>query len=552
MDFLGISKKPLFNRLIDNKIFWNVSLFLCAVTLLYSLIYALKRGLLFSDESYYLLNISNHSQSMGMTWYRKYAFFLKDVSIFNIRLFTVCSFIFSGMLFLTGFLSYSKTKFKLEYVFLIIISLFTFTSPVQFVPNYITINLIVIYSSFGLLLLGISLKNRLLKSINLFICGVLIGQLPFIMLPNVLLLFLIIFYLFIIKDNIIVHLSSIIVGFIFGILLFFKFLFPFSEFYIEFTSTLEYLKFDKTHGIKNMIVWSISTVLYFIKSVLPIAIVLFIFIAKDFVFNRSIKNIIGLSLILFLLCNIYNDHIMNYTQLSDPSVNFALFLGLTLWLFSLYKGKSDLFWLGLVLFFIPIFASLGTDVKFEYRSALYMMPISFYIYFVLSENKLIFIKFFYLLFIILSVLRFSVEFIHRPGWAGYVISDQKSSILNINSKVDILLDERTSKELNIIKDIVPPHSDVYISSCYAFGYVYILKLNTPLLYYNYNDDVMNALFSKQPNLLKNEIYLIEDEIIPFPENNYFNRAFNNNNLVYQNDRFTITKYTNTPTKDNVN
>jgi hypothetical protein len=432
------------------------------------------------------------------------------------RLLTTVLCLISSSVFAYGFKQYFQTGSLKDYLLLSFAGLFLFWIPVQLIPHNSTFNLVIFYIGSGFFLL--SLKSKTFKKIVLwgFLTGIIFSQLIFVMVTNIpvySVILLLPFTLIKEKKEKLLLLLSIILGSISGLALFFLFIIPIHEVYYNFLKGINYLSFIDSHGVKVIIKWIISTIFYFISEIMIPSVLLLVLFTNNFN-KKNIVRIIIYSLVIYALYIIGRDIIYNYTHLTSPSIIYIFIFAILMHL--IINKEFKYFWLGLFILSIPFFASLGTNVKFELFSVVYIMPALLFIYFFLCQtgNKKLLFVFFVILFICL--IRFSIEYIVSPGWNGYVIAGQKKSIASLNINHDILLDAERYNTLEELQEYIPQEAEVIVSNINLWGYVYLLGAKTPILFYTYNEDFLNYYLKQNP-FNEDCLYLLESKQVQFPE-----------------------------------
>ena len=518
----------------------KILLILC-ITVLATVLYSLNKGIIFSDEAWYLLHLNPGIATLNYSQWYSYVITLFPDNLLLIRLSTIILFLVSTTVFAFGFKQFFQTGSLKEYLFLSLAGIFLLWIPAQLIPNNTSFNLIIFYFGGGVFLLGLSSKSYK----QLFLWGTLTGiafsQLVFVMITNLpfyLMILLIAVTLLKEKNTKLLFLIAIILGSLLGLVLFFLFITPLRDVYNNFLKASNYLSFIDSHGIKVILRWLVSTSFYFLREIMLPSILLLILLT-NYLGKSKLNNLIIYSLLLYAVYSILRDIIYNSTHLTSPAFIYIFICAIIIQL--IIRKEFTYVWLGLFSLSIPFFASLGTDVKFELRSTIYIMPALIFIYFYLcyTGNKNLLLVYFVILFICIG--RFSGEYIFTPGWNGYIIAKQNKSLNSLNINQNILID---SERYNIIKELqfyIPPKAEVLVSNNKLWGYVYLLGAKTPILYFNYNESLLKYYFKNNP-LEVNCLYLLESKRAPFPDKIYVREIFITTDTIYLKQNFDLILY----------
>jgi hypothetical protein len=368
-------------------------------------------------------------------------------------------------------------------------------------------------------MLLLSGKSLFSKYIWGTITGFLFGQLFFIMITNttyIMFLFASIFFLKHHKKYWVHYCAAITAGILFAGVFFFVVLKSFDSYLTDFNLALNSLYLDESHGFRVIIKWVRDTGLYFTKEIILPSFLLFFIMLKT---NSS--QLIKFLTVLVLTGSIAYSFILNFffdnLNMTTPSPIYILILFLILILIE-RKDRQNIV-LVVVLLFIPFFASMGTIVSFNVRSTIYLTPLILILFIFLRQEDLNKLTMVFHAILIVALIRFSTEFIFTQGWQGYVINNQKTELATIGINVNIKLDKSKIEGIKELKALIPSHSMVINGPDY-WGYVYLLELNVPYYYFDFNEAGWNNYCSKRiekPSIL----YLIENTSQPFPNPDIF-------------------------------
>jgi len=484
-----------------------------AIFVLYTVLWSLNKGLVFADESFYLLHLQQPNGVVSFSEWPFYAQLIFPKDLFTIRLITI----FLQLLSI-GILSFSINRFFktipfFEILSIGIIGMFVFFSPVQFVPNYVTFNSILITLSTGFFLLMLQAEEKRQKYIFGILTGFSIGPLIFIMVTNIpficLMSFIVLVYS---KKDKIVQLLSITIGIVLSVLFFFVFVRTYNNYLNDLNMALDYLATDQSHGNSSMVDWVIDVILYALKSIIPAA--LLFFVSLNLFKNKPIKYFLFSIAILIMLFDIRSNFLDDIKNINTPTPVFIILLAITLNAF--FNKKFQLASILIFALFIPFFSSLGTDVSYIIRSTMYLVTPFVLIFCLLKtqENKK-FILPFYLL-ISLFLFRHKILFPTNTGWHNFKLSDQTISVKSIGINQNIKLDQPKIERLKKLKSIIPINSKLAVSNNTLWGNAFLLSLNP--LYLSYVFDEKNTIKAlKELTDKKETVYLLEDIYSPFPK-----------------------------------
>ena len=299
MNSLGIYNEKL-NRLLK-ILLWPLSIVVLCLT-----IKGLNRGLIFSDEGYYLDRLMNPEKALlfGSDWV-SFSGFFRSENIGFIRLKFFVSHILS-VLFLNWSLSKYFKQSALKQLPIVVLLAIIFVSPVLWIPNYFRLNVVFIQLCFGLLFLHEG-KFKSSKKLGSFIVGLGFSVIPLVMNTNLFLIVLpVLFYLIHDKNK------QAILFYSFGVLLVWGVYLCFvrspSEFVQGVKDAFYWNSSDKTHGAGAMVLWSLESLLYMVLHVILPAIA-FLFLSK------KISSIIS----FFVALLVFGIASVSYTHLTLPT-----------------------------------------------------------------------------------------------------------------------------------------------------------------------------------------------------------------------------------------
>lgn len=491
--------------------------------------WALNRGLIFSDEAWYFLHLKNLPY-LSISYWPAYTKIFFPAEHLTIKYFTFSINILTGIFLSMAIGKYYKQSSFLKLLPVTLIALMVFRAPVLICPNYVFYSKLLFYSGISCYFYMLSVESLFTRYFWGLLTGFLFGQLFFIMITNmpyILVLFASVFLLKAHRKYSVQYCLAMSIGLLFAGVYFFTAIRPFDLFIYDFKLALVYLSFDKTHGIQPILKWSIETILYFITEIIVPAFLLYFIIVKEKspVLNRYlaiIAFIIYACTLIFL--NFY------YDQLNITSASL-IYIMLVFLILALIKRRawSDLT-IVLMLSLIPFCGSMGTNVKFSVRSVGYLAPIIVVLSIYLKNEKFSKLSLIFYSFLFLALVRYCMVFMFTPGWAGYVINDQRVKLSTIGIDVNIQLDSHKIEEVKELKKLIPTHSMVLINNTCYWGYVYLLDLNVPYYYFDFNESHYNYYISKRTKKLK-QVYLLEQKDNPFPVSLKSNISINKTDTI---------------------
>lgn len=512
---------------------------LFAGLILFTVFWSLNKGIVFADESFYLLHLQQPNGVVSFSEWPFYAQLIFPKDLLSIRILTVSLYILS-----LSILSYSIYRFKNNIPFLEIwtigiIGMFSFYSPVQYVPNYVTFNIILITLGLGFFLLMLKTESLNKKYLFGILTGFSLGPLIFIMITNIP-IFGIIFFMILVysKNQKIKQLISVSVGILISILFFFLIVRSYTNYLSDLKLAIAYLANDQSHGNSSMLNWIIDVFIFAINNIIPPALLFFlsIYIVK----NRYLKFVFFIIAILFLSKELRIHILYDYKNFNIPTTIFVLLLTVTLG--ALHKKQYQLFLILIFILSIPFFSALGTDVSFIIRSSAYMTPLCIFVFCMLKkgENSKLILPFY--LFLLINLFRFLFIFPNNQGWNNFKLSEQTIPLKSIGINQKISLEEKRINTLKSLKAIIPINSKVSVSCNVLFGNLYLLSSKP--LYLSYMFDEKNTIEALMKIKFKNEsVFFIESIEEPFPSSlfqkltllNYnYTMTFNNQEIrLYQ-------------------
>lgn len=479
-------KKFLFNE--------KALLLLGALLVLILLFWSLNKGMLFSDEAYYLFHLKQPSFTAGYTKWHLYAepFFQYDTIVKN-RFIVVFILILTNIFLAKSIAYFFKNKLFLNYLLILIFAQFATTSPVGYSPSYLIFNQVLCSLAVGAFLICTKNNAYYVKIILGIIFGIMMFNIPTsigIFLPMLL------FDYFRHKQFIkTIHLILFVVlGMLVWLGIYFATIEEFSLFKLNLLEAINVIANDDKHNMGGLLKWHLKIVVYFSPVFLH-------FFLKYFDFKNIYSNIFYK--IYFYIVLMYVIYIAvsngNYNFIMTPLYLLIIDKALEL---KLKKEIGFLFFLML----LPYFCALGTDVNLIYRSASYasFMFIALYIAYQNCDQKgLSRFKFIYLI-----VLINFISYPFRECWEGYKLIEQK--IPYAFGGETLYLDQKRYDQLISVKEVIK-NKTVFITDHRLYGYALLADAKLDNLIFRKDQDLYNAFININPNgvILNNKMSKIE-------------------------------------------
>jgi hypothetical protein len=489
------------------------SVYLIYLVVILSLVFwSLNRGILFTDESWYLLHLKGFKNSYISEW-PVYGTYLFPSNLIALKIELIALYIISSIVCAFGMLKYLGVRSTVDYILIGIIGTFVFCSPVVFIPNYFTLNCIVFQFGTGLFFASLAEKKVNLKIFLFIITGFVFSQLIFILPSNLPFIFVLICAFIISKQSLKFSYLPLFLGSVLGMFFYFA-MCPFDRYLSDMKFSFSSLAYDNYHGSNVMLLWFFNMGMYFIKIGIISAILWFAIYKKSF--GKFLYYFSICTVSFFFIFDFYSNWIA-YHNIESPSYLFVI-LFLLIGVAFKQKKKKELLALSLILA-VPIFASLGTNVPFEIRASVYLSPVLLITYLLLKKEihlKKIFQ--FLNLALLLTVGKYCYRGFFKEGWQRYVISEQCIPVTTIGINQPIKLDETRINQLKELKNNIPEKSFVLSNNSEFWGPIYLLNLCPPFLYFHFNEK--QYLWFMKNRLKPNVEFLMEDKTNPFPKSVY--------------------------------
>lgn len=496
----------------------------CAGLVVAILLWTLNKGVLFTDEAYYLLQIKYPENAPKFSFFHLLLQTVLPTDLFYMRIFTFCLLTCAAAIFSFGLHKMVKdvvhTKhLLLKLFFLGLIGQFVCYIPVQIIPNPSSINAVVFFIASGLLFLSLSYRNRYPIILYAMMCGFILGFIVFINPPNsVIIPALLVFAGFyswndgrrLLRQRLVAICAGMLVSLCVSIYM----LGGVNYIISEFLEARQYLSFDKTHGLMGIIKWNYNLILYG-TNILIISALLFHMIRDGYYKkHKAVALLFFIILTVMFIYIIYINVFANGTGMFNPTMFLTVFF-VSLWL-ALYKNllSYKLLFLLLFLLFIPYAGSIGTDVPFAVKSTFYLTALLPAVFLIVHKSQQKLVGILFVISLLIPVLNYA-SYPFKAGWSKQLLIEQDNSIEG-NADLDhIKLDDKRLSELKKLSNIIPDGSVVLPSSTRMWGFIYALRLKPGFTFFVFN--TQGYLKYIHDNRVEfNSLYLLEDNTKPFP------------------------------------
>ncbi len=488
---------------LNSRFSWLMStLFLIAV--LYQIFWLLNKGMVFSDEAFFILHTIPGFTKSGLTyWHILYSPFIFDNYLFTNYLLVI----FSGVsAFFMGYATASYLKFPISPILVgvwCILAQFILYSPTIISTNHSSIN----YLIFNCLVASLSFYLIYKKNFLLLLVGFFLTSLIFVFITSTIFLIPLLIFLFLNnKKEFWKQIMWIGLGSLTMFAIYFIFFQRPQEFISGIIEAIEILKYDKTHGSSGLLIWHKKL----IAKILMILPMILIFSIKFF--RRSWVMVLFLIVsFLIIFYVIYPGFIHRSTMV--PTLSFY-FLAVVILIESFKNKISTKFYYVLLILIVPYFASFGTDMDFFVKSTFYfpfILVASLYMGLQLNSKYGNLLSIGFIAIAMIATITF-FTYPYRYIWNGeYKINEQ-----NIEYEfrgATVYFDSERVFKLNEAKPFITEDKYTLVSHPKLWGYVLVLGGKPPLLYYHFNDYVLQYI--EENNISTQKLILLEHHQYPF-------------------------------------
>lgn len=468
-----------------------------------------NKGLIMSDEAWYLFLLKDQPRSIGTNFYTYFQNIFQG-NIYAIRITAIFLNLLGSTVYSLGLYLFFKNRLRLSikefYLIWSFASLALFGGIFLTWICYFTLNQLVLFLSTGLILIGIQSKNRWISGTVFLLSGLFLGTLFFIMISNIPIILLTLIWVYFMSHSRWGNISLISFGVILSVILFFLFFDHFSQYYDEITSNItDAVAGSGKHSLTGLLDWIKKTLIYLAFNILTGAIFLYVFIVfllnKDPRFNSSkVKMILSIILASSFFIG------MRSTFISEPygfpsTTPFLVSYGCLL-LFQLIDTQSAQYKeniLFIFVFSIPVFLSLGTDVRFKFRAILYIPFLIPVIYLLILHRKQFVYRFYFVFLILISAYFINhVRLYFTDNHFNMNYSKQVNSLSSIHINQKIRLDQEKFDILQQIKKEIHPGDNIAIDDYSLWGYAYLLDTRPVSYDFWANEDLFMKQLKKKP------------------------------------------------------
>jgi hypothetical protein len=482
---------------------------LYAIVTLFFKIWQLNKGIVMSDEAWYLLLMKDLPHGMASNFHLYFKNIFQN-DIYSIRVFAIVLSIIGSLVYSYGIYVFFKKQLNFTRKNFYIIWSFSFILLFGGIYTlwicYLTLNHFIIFVAGGFILIAFKSDRKWAANLYTFLSGLFLGSLFFIMITNVpiILFFPLFIYLF---DRTRFFSNSICLtfGIIFSIIIYFLFVEDFNSYFRGFISLFTETTFGTTinndprigrgHGIMSLFYWLKDTTIYLIQKVFVATLILWglVLIISEKQLHIIIKIVFIMIFIIYCKLNWNSNFISQPYRFPSPIPFFASYICLLLLILTkkyVISIKNYLFF-GFI-FIIPILLTFGTDLRFKWRSVSYLqflLPIMYIMIEYIKENKN---KFWFAFLLLVSVYFFYSIYLYRCdrfAWFKIVYTKQTESIQSLGIKQRIFIDEQKYDLLKEVKGVVNQGDYVIIGDfdIWLWGVVYLLDLK-PITYKYFFDE----------------------------------------------------------------
>lgn len=454
------------------------------------------KGLVMSDEAWYLLLLKDRPENMGTCFYMYFHNVFKG-SIYVVRITSVFLYLLGSSIYSLGLYLFFKDRLRLSlknfYLIWAFASIALFSGVFLLWLCYFSLNQIALFLSTGLVLTGTQSKIRWISDICFFLSGLFLGTLFFIMITNILIILFVVLLVYLIAGSKWRNILFIMTGIISSLVVYFLCCDDFFRYFDELNSGISStITSTEKHGLTGLLKWSKDTFIYLVVDVFTGAILLYCLVSflinKDSRFSSSKIKIVLFLVVVFL---IKLKSILSHDPFGFPSVTPFLVIYICLILFRILEIRpfqyKDIF-LFIYIFFIPLFLSFGTDTQFELRSIMYIPFLLPVIYLLILYQRRYFCLFYFAFLMLVSVY-----FIHhmrsysRNNYFNIIYTEQTNPLQRIGINQKICMDQKKFEILRQARNEINPGDYMVISKITMWGYVYLLDAK-PVSYYFWIDE----------------------------------------------------------------
>lgn len=493
------------NSALNSKISWTVSSILL-FSVLTVVVWSLNKGMIFSDEAYFVLRTIPGIEKLGETyWNILYSPFILDNYLHTKYLLV---FLTISTAYMMGYSAASYLKFSISPVLIgiwCVITQFAFFSPTGITPNHTSINLIIL----NLVIVSLSFYLLYKKNIFLYLLGLFFGSLTFVFITsNIFIIPLLLFLFLFNKSEFWKNTLFIILGGLTLYIIYFIFLQSPQEFYAGILKAIDSFNYEKAYSPSGLLIWHKRLIW---ESLIPLIIIGIA--ALKYSRYPFIRYPMWILIILYLAYLIFKGVTHQYTLFP---LNSIYFLSGLIIVYSVKNKVCVKSYFAILLIILPYFASFGTDVHFFYKSIFYFPFILVGSLYLASSMKSQLGDNLLIGFLVITIVALISFFTYplRPAWAGgYKLIDQNREYEFKGS--NLFFDSQRFESLNEAKPYLQGEQNVLVSHPDLWGYVLILDAKPLYYHFKFNDYTLKYIEENQ--IPKQNLLLLEDKKHPFPD-----------------------------------
>jgi hypothetical protein len=485
--------------------------------------FSIDKGLVMDDEGWYLYLLKYQPNGIPSQFYKLIPNIFNG-SIYSLRLFNFYFDLFSILVYSIGLYSFLKGKFNLSKTHLILFFCFTsigfslFTIPVCTTPYYVSLNKNIALIGFGLVLMALTKKSY--SDMFLISSGFVTGFSFFVMITTtpIYLLYIILIYLYTPIGLRIKNISRFLIGIILSLTYYFLFVESLSVFIndeiLPHISNTISAKHNENHGLIPIVRWSAIALKYLLFNGLLASLVIIGYNRiKPLLSQKHYYSLIILLVIAALFY--YHENVINGEHAFAETMPFiSLFIFFIIDQCIIHKNLKYLETFLIIILFIPLFLSIGSDVDFKTRLGIYsgfMFPLLYIICAKLYSKR--FMQIFMIVVAFYSVNIYSMIF--RNNWGYFTYAKQTIALKELNINQNLKIDSAHFTNLKYLQTALYSGDTVLLSNKRLWGYAYLLDLKPITYTFRATEDDYLKQLKNHPNLQK--IKLFETVYAPFQQ-----------------------------------
>lgn len=508
----------------------------------------IDRGLIFSDEGFYLCLLRDLPTESGAFRFHLLFHNVLNDNILAIRIVTYTISLLSTVFFAYCVYQFQRVRLKLSHGFfycLGVVLLGRLLIQSIFTVNYILLNSIISFFGVGFLLLYAAHR----KYVYVLLCSFALSFLYASQITCLICMPIMLATVILVSDS----KKRAFIYFCTGGLLFLVYYFLFVEtpaevlHYLQSQTNATVAKGSNKYGVIFLVKWLFATSLLLVKyGIIAYLIYRMTKVVNNANIKKGIKNAVMTCVVIvlffyankYMLPNTWNSSFTNVFSLPNLGVYWILLISIYLFQKNNIKNIRDYITL-IPIMFMPACLSFGSDIPFYIRSQAFIALITPIIFIFLCpsyKQRLISLLCFALVWIN------SLSSLTGANWYGDKLSDQNQKMSTIGINQNIKLSKERLNEITFAKRYIK-EGDFCVTSSDCWGIVEFVKLK-PLTYaFDLPDasDIIQIVNSQINQTPQKSVFVFvshKDKI----DRNELKKIGNNDATVIQGDIFDIYKY----------